>query len=257
MSDIISNIVYTPSGRGFQYALYSHIGSRPVNEDSCAVQGGSFLTGFFLCDGLGGHGMGDQASQLVIRSLTEDIMNAADPDSFIPAAFENAQAKLLQEQKRLRAEQKMKTTATAVVSDGKKVSIGHIGDSRIYLWKRGKIRKRTLDHSVTQMMVLSHEIRDEEIRNHPDRSLLLRVMGTEWDEPKYEVMKPQRFGKYDAFLLCSDGFWELITEKEMEQCMKESSDTADWLGRMISLVFQNGAGKNMDNNTAIAVKILK
>lgn len=67
---------------------------------------------------------------------------------------------------------------------------GHVGDSRLYYFKNGKIVKRTLDHSVPQMLVARGEIDEKEIRHHPDRNRLVRVMGMEWDEPKYQVSEP-------------------------------------------------------------------
>ena len=257
MAEIIGNILKTQAGSSYEYALYSDAGGREVNEDFCTAQNGSFLTGFFLCDGLGGHGLGDLASQHVTGIFAEDIREAENVDNFLPQTFERAQQSLLAEQERLHAKQRMKTTAVALVTDGRKLLAGHVGDSRLYYFRRGKIKCRTLDHSVPQMMVLAKEIKEEEIRNHPSRSLLIRVMGTPWEEPKYELMKPARAGKYDAFLLCSDGFWELITEKEMEDCYKKASSTEEWLRLMKEIVFRNGANVNMDNNTAIAVRLIK
>ena len=257
MAEIIGNILKTQAGSSYEYALYTDAGGREVNEDFCTAQNGSSLTGFFLCDGLGGHGLGDLASKHVISVFAEEIRQADNAETFLPRTFEKAQKSLLEEQERLHAKQRMKTTAVALVTDGNKLYAGHVGDSRLYFFRGGKIRCRTLDHSVPQMMVLAREIKEEEIRNHPSRSLLIRVMGTPWEEPKYELMKPARIRKYDAFLLCSDGFWELITEKEMEECYKKASGTEEWLRLMTEIVFRNGANVNMDNNTAIAVRRIK
>ena len=157
------------------------------------------------------------------------------------------------EQKRLGAARKMKTTATALVTDGSSAYIGHIGDSRVYVFLRGKVKSRTLDHSIPQMLVLTREIKESDIRNHPDRNILLRVLGVEWSEPMYELKDPIPLKKNQAFLLCSDGFWELIEEKTMCELLKKSSSVSQWLERMTEVVKKNGTGKNMDNNSAIAV----
>ena len=103
------------------------------------------------------------------------------------------------------------------------------------------------------MLALSKEIKEEQIRNHPDRNMLLRVMGVEWEEKMYELMAPIPLKKCQAFLLCSDGFWELITEKEMCEQLKKASSVDEWLSNMIQIVKKNGMGKNMDNYSAIAV----
>ncbi len=232
---------------------YTHTGSRPVNEDSVSITHTDCGSCFVLCDGLGGHGMGDVASSVVCDSFKEDFSSATEPCEFIEPAFLKAQQGLLQKQAELHAKMKMKTTATVLVTDNKKAYIGHIGDSRLYIFRKNKVYFRTLDHSVPQMLVMSGEIKESDIRNHPDRNMLLRVMGVEWSDPLFEIHKPVPLKKCNAFLLCSDGFWELITEDEMCAFLKESESASEWLDKMKAVVIERGAFKNSDNNTAIAV----
>ena len=80
---------------------------------------------------------------------------------------------------------------------------------------------RTIDHSIPQMLALAGEIKEKEIRRHPDRNKLLRVVGTDWENPQYEISEDVEKTGGEAFLLCSDGFWENITEKEMVKCLKD------------------------------------
>ena len=103
------------------------------------------------------------------------------------------------------------------------------------------------------MLVLSGEIPERKIRNHPQRNMLLRVMGIEWETPQYKLSGEKTIEDYQAFLLCSDGFWELITEKEMCKLLKKSSSVTEWLQRMAESVRATGKAKDMDNYTAIAV----
>ena len=234
------------------YATLTDKGGRTVNEDSINAISDGERFGFVLCDGLGGHGMGDVASGVVVNEF-ESYFKNSNSDSKISDFFEQAQAKLLGEQKKLGATNRMKTTAVVVQIENQKLFIGHIGDSRAYIFKNNKYKKRTLDHSVPQMLVLSKSIKDEEIRNHPDRNMVLHVLGTAWTEPQYEIMKPSALRKSDAILLCSDGFWELITEKQMCECLKLSTDVEDWLFKMAEIVRENGKNVDMDNYSAIAV----
>ena len=233
--------------------MVTNTGSRPVNEDAVGAYEGENGAGFILCDGLGGHGMGDQASALVKNVFLSQFAKMTDPEEILPVAFQSAQDILLAEQKRLNAEKKMKTTAVSMVTDGKTAFVGHVGDSRLYIFRRNKVKMRTLDHSVPQMLVFSGEIKEEEIRNHPDRSMLLKVMGIEWEKSMYELMKPRPLRKCQAFLLCSDGFWELIEEDKMCEFLKKAGSVKEWLDLMNEEVQKNGVGKNMDNNSAIAV----
>ena len=107
------------------------------------------------------------------------------------------------------------------------------------------------------MLVFSKEIKENEIRNHPDRNILLRVMGIEWDEPMYEIMKPIALKKDRAFLLCSDGFWELIEEDRMCALLEKAESVDDWVNSMAQTVKNNGANRNMDNYSAIAIWVNK
>lgn len=235
------------------YKCFTSLGSRPVNEDSAAVFENSLGKCYVLCDGLGGHGMGDAASQLVVSKIGEQFAECDNISEFIPMAIEYAQEQLLVQQECLHAQMKMKTTVVVIVTDDKNAYIGHVGDSRAYVFYKNKVKFRTLDHSIPQMLVLTKEIKESEIRHHPDRSLLLRVMGTEWDEPKYEIEKPAALKKCQAFLLCSDGFWELIDEQQMCQTLKNSKSVDEWMGSMTQIIEANGKGTDMDNYTAIAV----
>ena len=173
--------------------------------------------------------------------------------NFLPSAFEAAQSILLSEQADRNAKRKMKTTCVALVVDDKNAYIGHIGDSRLYVFYKNKVKYRTLDHSIPQMLVLSKEIKESEIRHHPERNYVLRVMGVNWEEPMYEISKTEKLKKCQAFLLCTDGFWELILEDDMCRLLKESDSPEEWLNTMTEIVKQNGEGKNMDNYSAIAV----
>ena len=235
------------------FSEYTNLGSRNKNEDSigCFTNGANRC--FVVCDGLGGHGMGDAASKLVVDVFEDQFMKTTDVSGFLPVAFTAAQQILLSEQIERNARRKMKTTCTALVTDEKFAYIGHVGDSRLYVFQKNKVKFRTLDHSIPQMLVLSKEIKESEIRNHPDRNMLLRVMGIDWEKPMYEIAAPIKLKKCQAFLLCSDGFWELIEEEDMCRLLKETTSPEEWLGRMTALICQNGEGKNMDNYSAIAV----
>ena len=79
------------------------------------------------------------------------------------------------------------------------------------------------------------------------------MMGTKWNTPQYECLENIRLGKNESFLLCSDGFWVLIEEMEMQKILKKAAGPQEWLDSMKEVVMQNGRGTNMDNFTALAV----
>jgi len=236
------------------YAQITMPGSRDYNEDSVIALQQDDGYCFVVADGLGGHGKGEVASAIATDTFKRnfDIGNIP-PDAFIPEIFLAAQYNIMQEQKVQNATFEMKTTCVALsISDGI-VRIGYVGDTRAYVFQKNKVKYRTLDHSVPQMLVMSGEIKEKQIRNHPDRNRLLRVMGIDWDNPKYELSEEYQLSDCQAFLLCCDGFWELCDEKKMCAFLKKSTTAEQWLQLMTEEVKRNGQGKDMDNYTAIAV----
>lgn len=228
-------------------------GDREINEDSVRIceRGGSLCV--VVADGLGGHGRGEEASMLV----ADEMIACFEQDSTINCirpAFLTAQQKLLEEQKQKRAQFEMKTTAVMFVADASgMVQWGHVGDSRLYDFKKNRIKSRTLDHSVPQMLTLAKDIKEREIRFHPDRNKLLRVMGVAWTSEPFVLSDPVRLQPHHAFLLCTDGFWEWIDERDMIRTRKDSRSAREWIEKMANKVVLAGSGKNMDNYTAAAV----
>lgn len=237
------------------YAVFTDKGSRSVNEDSVGVCSSSNRNCFVLCDGLGGHGMGDVASSLVVEVFKNRFENCAEKNisDFLADSFSAAQDILMAKQIELNAKRKMKTTAVVGVTDSQNFYIGHVGDSRLYVFNKNKVKRRTIDHSIPQMLALSGDIKESEIRNHPDRNIVLKVLGIEWENTMFDLLKPIPTKKVQALLLCSDGFWELIEESEMCMLLKNADTVETWLDSMVKVVKENGKDKDMDNFSAIAV----
>lgn len=219
-----------------------------------AEKDGTFF--FVVCDGLGGHDKGEVASHLVVDEVMQFFYEHSEEDEWLGNAIMHSQNALMEKQHKERAFGKMKTTFVGLTLKENKVQWAHVGDSRLYYFAGNHIKKRTLDHSVPQNLVNAHQIKEKEIRNHPDRNRLLRVMGSEWEVPRYEISKEKaldRLHKRHAFLLCTDGFWELIEEKEMMACLKKAPSVKEWVETMAKMISEKGAGTNMDNYTAIGV----
>lgn len=235
------------------YHLLSNTGDRDNNEDSVGMYQREEDYCFVLADGLGGHGKGELASRLAVESAIKQFAVNGLGDAVMTQSFDQAQHKILDGQRTDFTAQDMKTTLVILHVGEREILWGHIGDSRLYYFLNGKLVGRTLDHSVPQMLAASGQIREKQIRSHPDRNRLLRVLGVDWETPKYELNEPLDRQNGQAFLLCSDGFWELIEEKKMMSCLKKAKNPEEWLAMMQQVVCKNGRGKNMDNFSAVAV----
>ena len=237
-----------------QYAMLSELGGRPINEDYVGnVISGAETGCFVLCDGLGGHGHGEVASKFVTDSILGEYKIKGNSSDFIRDAVTVAQDGLLRLQKEKHTQSEMKTTVVVLKVMNDKVEWSHIGDSRLYYFEKKKVAERNLDHSVPQILVAAGEIKEKDIRHHPDRNRLLKVMGAPWSEKEpFRIEVKERTDK-QAFLLCSDGFWELIDEKYMQKYLKKAKTPMEWLNLMTKMVLKNGQDTEMDNYSAIAV----
>ncbi len=237
-----------------QYATITMPGGREINEDAVAVCQKDEILFAALADGLGGHGAGEVASALAIETVTQMFESCTDIDAaLLPDAVMAAQDALMEKQRTTGRMNDMKTTLVLLLIRAEMAVWAHVGDSRLYRFEGAVVAEHTLDHSVPQMLVAQGEIRERDIRNHEDRNRLTRVLGMEWETPKYTLSTGEAFTAPQSYLLCSDGFWELIDEKEMCRTLKRSETPEEWLAAMEQIVLKNGRNKNMDNYSAVAV----
>lgn len=227
-------------------------GGRRANEDyCCGMESGSFGC-WAVADGLGGHEGGEVASrlaaELVVRSAAiEPELSAARMRELLGFAHDD----LRREQQR-RQLPDMRTTIAVLCREGDAAIWAHVGDTRLYYLSGGTIAWQTKDHSVCQTLVNIGEITMQDIRFHEDRSRLLRVVGMEGAYRPEVLAEPQTARAGDAFLLCSDGWWEYVTETEMEIDWAKSTTPSQWLAAMEDRLLRR-AKDGHDNYTAIAV----
>lgn len=238
------------------YYAMSKIGKREKNEDSFRIwyEGHKYM--FALADGLGGHKKGDVASQIVVDTSIAVAENYDNDETMLDKCFIEGQKNLVCEQVKSKLINDMKTTEVILYINNNIARWGHIGDSRIYVFKNGLFGykyERTIDHSVVQNMVLSGQIKEKDIRFHEDRNVLLRVMGIEWDSPKHSIDGCIQLKGNESFLLCTDGFWEWINEKMMTECLRNSKTPKQWILEMERIIKKNIGDNKCDNYTAISV----
>lgn len=229
---------------------YSHIGNRPVNEDSfyCSIQGNRSAFAV-LADGLGAHGGGSTASQIAVQSMSQwGSLDALPSEERILDCIRSANQEILSHQTETC---QMRTTLVFLAIVENQAIWAHVGDSRLYHFTNGLLTDYTLDHSVPQIQVKTGEITRDEIRSSPNRNRLLRAVGVE--DLKSEIHEPITLapGRH-AFLLCSDGFWEYVSDGEIWMDLQKSATPQDWINylRCRGEMRKQGA---IDNNTAIAI----
>lgn len=230
-------------------------GERTHNEDFLKIISTQDMTAFVLADGLGGQGYGDIASTSAVSAVEEYLLNNRfEGIETLKNCFASAQKGVLSAQNNYEYEQ-MRTTLVILVIFKERAFWGHIGDSRLYVFSGDSYEYRTKDHSVPQALCNMGEIKENEIRHHDERNKLLRALGSPeiGEDSLIEIGGENIDVKNKSFLLCTDGFWEWIEEKEMSRKLKSSSCADQWLSAMTNIVTKKGCGKNMDNFSAIAV----
>ena len=147
----------------------------------------------------------------------------------------------------------MRTTLVFAVADNDKIRYANVGDSRFYYFKNGKLAAQSEDHTVSGLAAKMGDISVEDIRTDPDKNKLIKVLGEK--EQLVVRLNNNTFTaeKGDAFLLCSDGFWEYVYELEMEVDLAKSSTPKEWIKFMIKRLFLKTEGINNDNFTVIGV----
>ena len=226
--------------------LYTNPGAHEPNEDAIDFVADELSGVWALADGLGGHARGEQASQYAVKAITALTFEDQNDDRPFDDAYQAINAHIF-------AENGPRTTLVSAVLKNNELRFANVGDSRLYYFRNGELFQRTADHSVAYTAYASGEVNYGDIRFHPDRSRLIRAIGTS------ENLQSQSYPAVDvepgdAFLLCSDGFWEYIFETEMEIDLLKSAEPKEWVDFMLLRIVRRIKSGN-DKLSAIDVMI--
>ncbi len=238
----------------FTHATLSSPGGRKVNEDAANHLLLSDAQGcWVVADGLGGHGGGDVASNLAVSTLLEAYQAAPEfSGEQLGRMLALAHQAILQSQQDNDRLSTMRSTVVVLVVRDAWAWWAHIGDSRLYHFANGCLLQQTKDHSVPQVMVDAGDISADAIRQHEDRNRLTRCLGNSGKLRTTVAENAVAVTTGDAFLLCTDGFWEFVTEADMQATLAESATPTDWLTVMEPILLSR-APTNHDNYTATAI----
>ena len=197
----------------------SRVGARSYNQDRLGYWYTRDSLLLVLADGMGGHLMGEVAAQIAVDTLGASFQKDAktripDPDLFLYRAVGRIHAAIDEHTQRLDLPDSPRTTLVACVVQDGHVWWTHVGDSRLYLIRRSRVVARTRDHTRVQQLVDQGRIREEAISSHPERNLLLQCLGG-GRGPRVEPTASARLMKDDIVLLCSDGFWGPLTQRQL------------------------------------------
>lgn len=229
----------------FSFSSYSDVGTRENNEDSLDIQirDGALLA--VVADGLGGCENGELASRMAVETIFQELESQQCDEEVLAYSLIHASQAILD------AHTSGQTTVAALWLNGNQGAEAHVGDSRVYQFRNGRILFQSEDHSLVQMAVNVGELSSDALRHHKDRNKLFRVLGEENETPKVDSAELEILPG-DRFLLCSDGFWEPVTEEAMLRTLAETDTAEQWLEAMKQIV-ADARDPRQDNNTAICI----
>ncbi len=232
----------------------SRVGGREVNEDRVGHWSTPETMLLAVADGLGGHLHGEVAAQLAIDVLGAAFAGEArekldDPGEFLGRAFATAHAAILREAEKRAYPESPRTVIAACVAQDGHAYWTHVGDCRFYLLRQGRVLARSRDHTVVQRLVDEGRIREEAAAVHPYRNRLLQCLGG-MNTPRAEPAAGVRLAQGDILLLCSDGFWGPLTQRQiMHALLSRPLDEA--IAELVELA-ESRAGPQSDNISALA-----
>jgi serine/threonine protein phosphatase PrpC len=247
-------------GVKLSWAQASEIGMRATNQDAMGAARNGELTCFVIADGTGGHHGGEVASRIVVDALLGAF--GAQPAFGASALISYVGQSIAQVAKAKRSDQQfhdMSSTVAALLIDEQAACAvwAHLGDTRVYLFRAGRLLALTKDHSLTQQLIDAGYARADELRKHPQRHILLAAVGAEGETPVAASDHAFALAPGDALLACSDGLWEWVDEREMEQSLMATSRSEDWLASMCAKADAAIAstGRIRDNYSAYAIRV--
>ncbi|MGJ7539038.1 PP2C family protein-serine/threonine phosphatase [Brevibacterium luteolum] len=224
-------------------AARSHVGAVRKNNQDSGYAGPNFL---LIADGMGGHAGGDVASAITVARLSD-----LDADDHEHDASEALRTAILDANERITnsvAEKPelagMGTTVTALLRAGSKLALAHIGDSRGYLLRDGELDLVTHDHTFVQMLVDEGRITAEEAEHHPQRSVVMRVLGDVGAAPELDMsIREARLG--DRWMLCSDGLTGFADIDEIKHTLATVDDPGACCDRLVEMALEGGGADNI------------
>ncbi|MBN1149439.1 MAG: Stp1/IreP family PP2C-type Ser/Thr phosphatase [Anaerolineales bacterium] len=262
--------VSAPQAVDYHMGRRTHVGMvRSLNEDSLLAleinriqqSYSQPLAVYVVADGMGGHTAGEIASGTIVNAIARKALaelfpsrmaqnESQDHQDWLREAIEVANREVLSLRKAAGTD--MGSTLVAAVLDGNRLSIAHVGDSRIYLVNAQGIQRLTIDHSLVERLIATEQITRQEARHHPQRNVIYRTIG---DKSQIEVdVSTRTLALGDYVLLCSDGLSGMVEDDVIHRIVMQSVSPQAACDKLIDAA--NAAGGD-DNISVVIVEIVQ
>ena len=236
---------------------------RENNEDNMLVDLDAGL--FVVADGMGGHASGEVASEIAVHTVKDILLGGKDPEETrlnrpldeeesirerLRYGMNQASVRIRQRAFQNPEHRGMGTTLTVLLIDEDIAHFSHVGDSRLYLYRDGNLRRLTRDHTVVQNEIDAGRLSPELARIVPHKNILTQSVGFHGTVDPDTATRPVDTG--DVFLLCSDGLTDPLDDDALCDIFKETQ-FEDLAEELVKQALENGTE---DNVTVVVVKVL-
>jgi protein phosphatase len=232
---VVEEVGLTDVGRQRQSNEDSFIEARPL---------------FAVADGMGGARAGEVASRIAVEAFESSREPAADSEAELVAIARAANRQIYELAHSDEAYRGMGTTLTAVMVGGREVTVGHVGDSRLYRLRDDELERLTTDHSLVEELVRKGRILPEEAETHPQKSIITRALGVESDVEVDTLTCAASDG--DVYLICSDGLTGMLSEDEVAEVLR-TRDSLEGAARHLIEAANQAGGR--DNITVVLFRL--
>lgn len=237
-------------------AQVSRLGNRNENQDRARIILKDERALLLVADGMGGHIGGDVAAETAVETLAqayEEQASTLEPAEFLRSSIIAAHRAVVDLRKELDTELRPRTTITVCLVTAGMARWAHVGDSRVYFIRDGKVTARTRDHSAVEILAQQGLLEDNDLAMHPLRNFVDQCLGGEPELPTIDISDPHPLLAGDVVLLCTDGFWSPFTDAQLARAMSEQLELQASLGAL-ALEAELRATPVSDNVTAVALR---
>jgi serine/threonine protein phosphatase PrpC len=240
-----------------KFSVYqeSRQGSRKSNQDRVAYCYSRDALCMVIADGMGGHLHGEVAAQIASQFIAEAFQRSAqprlaDPLKFLLESITNAHHAIVDYANVRSLLETPRTTCVACVVQDGLAHWAHVGDSRLYLIRNGRVEGLTKDHSRVQILVDAGRVREEAVAAHPDRNKIFNCLG-QMSPPKVDISRRIALRHGDVILMCTDGLWGPLTSRHIcEELLR--ADVVHAVPKLLDMA-EVRAGREGDNASVVAM----
>ncbi len=204
-----------------EYAKVSALGDRKDNQDRAAVVVADEAAMMLVFDGMGGHSDGAHAAEIGLKVVQDLFMESTlpvfDPQGFLYMALSRAHDAVVALGRDLAVDFRPRATCAICLVQESGAFWAHIGDSRIYQVRNGRVLKRSRDHSHVEVLIQEGAITEEEASDHPMRNFVECCIGGDAPVPDMSITNRIKLAPGDVLLACSDGLWSGLKDEDMAE----------------------------------------